>query len=95
MTHIQILRWFVAVPLLWVCISSCKSQGKQTGSGPLTHVVIKDTAYYVDGPQQARPEDGTLTVGTEVRLVESGSSYSLIDKPVHAWVFTGDLRSLE
>jgi hypothetical protein len=33
-----------------------------------THVVKTDTPYYETGPQQGRPEDGTLTKGTKVSL---------------------------
>jgi uncharacterized protein YgiM (DUF1202 family) len=33
-----------------------------------THVVKKDTPYYKTGPQQGRPEDGTLRQGTKVSL---------------------------
>jgi hypothetical protein len=49
-------------------------------SGPgYTHRVAADTEYYRDGPQQARPPDGTLPAGTLVRLVSSAGSYSLVE----------------
>ncbi|MCI0366284.1 MAG: hypothetical protein L0Y44_07590 [Phycisphaerales bacterium] len=88
MKHVHLALWCVIALVVCLGFGSCKGGG-------FTHVVTKDTAYYIDGPQQARPQDGTLTVGTKVRLVESGSSYSLIEKPVNGYVFTGDLQPLE
>jgi hypothetical protein len=35
----------------------------------MTHVLIKDAMYYRDGPQQARPPDGTLATGTLIELI--------------------------
>jgi hypothetical protein len=44
-----------------------------------TYTVTVDTEYYRDGPQQARPADGTLAAGTKVRLVSESGSYSLVE----------------
>ena len=43
-----------------------------------THVIAFDTAYYLDGPQQARPADGTLPAGTRVALVQEAGSYAVV-----------------
>ena len=43
-----------------------------------THVIAFDTAYYLDGPQQVRPADGTLPAGTKVALVQEAGSYALV-----------------
>jgi hypothetical protein len=45
-----------------------------------THIVIKGTPYYKTGPQQGRPEDGTLTSGTKVSLTgKSIGGYVQVD----------------
>jgi hypothetical protein len=44
-----------------------------------THVIRNATSYYLQGPQQATPPDGTLTVGTEIRLVKRQGSYVIIE----------------
>jgi hypothetical protein len=49
------------------------------GGPGATHRVTVDTEYYRDGPQQARPADGTLAAGTIVRLVKESGSYSLVE----------------
>jgi hypothetical protein len=60
--------------IVWVGLAaaSCSSSG-------YTHRVAVDTEYYRDGPQQARPADGTLAAGTMVRLVQESGSYSLVE----------------
>jgi hypothetical protein len=60
--------------LVGLAVSGC-------GSGGYTHTVAIDTQYYRDGPQQARPADGTLTAGTRVRLVSESGSYYLVETP--------------
>ena len=45
---------------------------------PLTHVLTSDTPYYSDGPQQARPPDGTLAAGTSVAVIKNQGSYTVI-----------------
>ena len=39
------------------------------------HVLAADTEYYLDGPQQSRPPDGTLKAGTKVMVMEDAGSY--------------------
>ncbi len=41
----------------------------------ITYVVLRETEYYRDGPQQGRPADGKLPAGTKVRLIERAGSY--------------------
>ena len=43
--------------------------------GEPTHLVVADSQYYANGPQQARPPDGTLKAGTKVFLLEENGSY--------------------
>jgi hypothetical protein len=61
-----------------------------------THTITANTEYYLDGPQQARPPDGTLPAGTTVRLVREAGSYSLVETPDHLqlYVATDSLRPL-
>jgi hypothetical protein len=44
-----------------------------------THVVVADTPYYLGGPQQARPPEGTLKAGTKVAVLRDTSSYLLVN----------------
>ena len=55
-------------------------QVEQPAEGPESatfsgHVLVADTEYYIDGPQQARPPDGTLKAGTKVMVIEDAGSY--------------------
>lgn len=67
------------------------------GSAGYTHTVAVDTQYYRDGPQQARPADGTLAAGTMVRLVSESGSYSLVETPdrLHVYVASGSIQPLK
>jgi len=40
----------------------------------ITHVVVSDTEYYLSGPQQPRPLEGTLPAGTTVTLLEEAGA---------------------
>lgn len=53
-----------------------------------THVIASDAVYYVGGPQQAQPPDGTFTAGTKVLIIEEAGSYSLIrsEEGIEAYV---------
>jgi hypothetical protein len=57
--------------LVALAVAGCTAAG-------YTHRISADTEYYRDGPQQARPPDGTLAAGTTVRLVRDAGSYSLV-----------------
>ena len=46
-------------------------QGLATFSG---HVLSADTEFYIDGPQQSRPPDGTLKAGDKVIVIEEAGS---------------------
>src|SRR5688572_19444150 len=43
-----------------------------------THSIVEETAYYTDGPQQGRPPDGLLKVGTKIKLIRESGSYNLV-----------------
>lgn len=61
-----------------------------------THVVAHETAYYLSGPQQARPPDGRLTVGTRVTVLQQAGSYCLIrtENGIEAYAATDALKPL-
>jgi hypothetical protein len=61
-----------------------------------THVVADDTEYYLSGPQQARPPDGTLPAGTKVTLLEEAGSYCRVrsEGRIEAYVSTDSLQPL-
>jgi hypothetical protein len=46
--------------------------GSATSPG---HILSADTEYYLDGPQQSRPPDGTLKAGMKVTVIEDAGSY--------------------
>jgi hypothetical protein len=58
-----------------------------------THAVANTTPYYLDGPQQARPADGNLSVGTKIKIIKDSGSYVLVetDNGVTAYVAFNDL----
>ena len=62
-----------------------------------THVVAKDTEYYLSGSQQASPPEGTLPAGTKVTLLEEAGSYCRVrsEGGIEAYVSTDSLQPLE
>ncbi len=64
---------------------------------PKTHVLISDSPYYRNGPQQARPSDGTFSAGTEVTLLQNNGSYSIVQSAegVTGHVATAALQPIE
>ncbi|MBI2337085.1 MAG: hypothetical protein HYU97_10055 [Deltaproteobacteria bacterium] len=69
----------------------------QAGGEQPTHVITMDTHYYKDGPQQARPPDGTFKKGEKVTLIRSSGSYALVKSAggIEAYVASASLSSLE
>ena len=43
-----------------------------------SHVITAETEYYVTGPQQGRPPEGSFPAGTKVNIVEEAGSYLLV-----------------
>jgi hypothetical protein len=62
-----------------------------------THLVAVDTGYYLSGPQQAQPPEGTLPAGTKVALLEEAGSYCRVrsEGGIEAYVSTESLQRLE
>jgi uncharacterized protein YgiM (DUF1202 family) len=62
-----------------------------------THVVAVDTEYYLTGPQQPRPPEGTVSAGTKVTLLEEASSYCRVrsEGGIEAYVSTDSHKPLE
>jgi len=62
-----------------------------------THIVQRKTEYYLAGPQQARPADGTVPAGSRVTLLRDAGSYCLvrIAGGVEAYVATDALKPIE
>ena len=61
-----------------------------------THLVLRDTPYYLSGPQQGSPPEGKLTAGTHVRFLEEAGSYARVqsESEVVAYIAAGDIRVL-
>lgn len=70
---------------------------EQSAREEFTHELTKDESYYITGPQQARPPDGTFKAGTKVVLVREAGSYSQVksETQVTAYVATGSLKALK
>ena len=49
------------------------------GQEHVAYKVVEDAPYYADGPQQARPPDGTIAKGTQVKILMDSGSYVLIE----------------
>jgi len=66
------------------------------GPSEFTHLIGTRTAYYTTGPQQGRPPDGELAVGTKVKLVRSAGSYTLVqaENGVSAYVSSNALKKI-
>jgi hypothetical protein len=62
----------------------------------MTHVVVRETPYYLTGPQQGRPPDGSFLRGTKVKMLQDGPAYSQVESEdgITAWVKTSDLEEL-
>jgi len=76
---------FVHSRTQWLCLAAglligillltgCRTNGA-------THEVALETPFYLDGPQQARPADGTLAAGTRVTLAREAGSYAEVTLP--------------
>lgn len=59
-----------------------------------THELTKDEVYYLGGPMQGRPPEGTLEAGTRVVVLERMGGYSRVrtEGGVTAWIAHGGLK---
>ena len=63
-----------------------------------THVVQKEAAYYLSGPQQGRPSEGKLPAGTKVSLGDDKMGqyvYVESENGIKAWVHEDALKALD
>jgi hypothetical protein len=51
----------------------------QPADDGFTHVATTDTEYYLSGPAQARPPEGTVKAGTRVRVLQEAGSYTRVE----------------
>ena len=82
--------------LLMLILVGCTNQSSQLPVAPtFTHTVTIDTEYYTDGPQQARPPDGTMKAGTKVTLVEEAGSYCRVksENGIEGYVVADSLKA--
>ena len=78
------------------CGTSAEKPRSEQGAETYTHVVTADTVYYLGGPQQARPPEGTFTAGTRVVLIRDAGSYGQVrsETGVEAYVSSGSLQPI-
>jgi len=67
----------VLLPFVFSCAPASKPDDS-AGAFSLS-IASPRVAYYLTGPQQARPPDGYFEKGTRVRLVSGAGSYSLVE----------------
>jgi len=62
-----------------------------------THVVLYDTPYYLDGPQQAKPQDGYFRKDTQLMLIKNMGSYSLVEsaEKIKAYVAESAMKEIQ
>ncbi|MCH2177300.1 MAG: hypothetical protein MK106_00715 [Mariniblastus sp.] len=62
-----------------------------------THLIQTETVYYTTGPQQSRPADGKLLLGTPVRVIRKQGSYTLVEseKGIIGYVIHSALSPME
>ena len=88
------------VASLWITgcqTDAVKIQSPQVITGGYTHRInFDDVAYYLTGPQQARPPEGSFNRHARVRLVRNAGSYSQVESETGstAFVSTGALEEL-
>ncbi|MEC9094649.1 MAG: hypothetical protein VX438_18210 [Planctomycetota bacterium] len=65
----------------------------QSSEFQITHLVVADAEYYLDGPQQMRAPDGRFSTGTKVQLLQDSGSYSVVvsEDGIRAHVSTASL----
>lgn len=63
---------------------------------PLTHMVLRTTPFYKQGPQQPWPADGNWEIGVRVRIIEHAGSYAQVESEdgIRAYVATADLTAI-
>jgi NitT/TauT family transport system substrate-binding protein len=63
-------------------------------SRDFTHTLTRDEPYYLTGPQQGRPPEGTLKAGSKVKLLESAGSHARVttEEGTTAWVAADALK---
>lgn len=64
-----------ALAALLLVAVGCRSQDK---AGDWTHQTSAAVEYYLAGPQQSAPPDGTLPAGTPLRIISEDGSYTRI-----------------
>ena len=59
------------------------------------HALAADAEYYLDGPQQSRPPDGTLKAGTKVMVIEDAGSYCRVrsEDGILAFIATNAIKA--
>jgi len=63
----------------------------------MTHVITRDTNYFLKRPQQGHRPDGTFAEGTKVKMLMKRNAYSKIESEdgIVAWVKTSDLEPIK
>ena len=86
----------IVVGLLIGCGTAAEKPHPAQGTETYTHVVTTDTMYYLAGPQQARPPEGTFAAGTRVVLIRDAGSYVQVrsETGVEAYISKGSLQPI-
>ncbi len=82
---------FCLLGVLWLGAGCSQNLPKHAG---FSHVVTVETRYYLSGPQQARPPEGSFKSGTMIREIQSFGSYSLVESAdgIRAYISAGSFE---
>jgi hypothetical protein len=111
--RVKMSRWILALLVCGsllataCCTGECNKCNKgepkdepkitKTGTADMTHAVTYDVNYYMSGPQQARPPEGSFKAGTKVQLIQDAGSYSLVcsEDGIQAYISSDAIKALK
>ncbi len=87
----------LSILFIFVFFSTSLGRAGETKLTQYTHVIPKATSYYLQGPQQAMPPQGTFKPGTKVILLQNMGSYTRVksEDGIEAAVSTESLQKIQ
>lgn len=93
-----VLFFIIGISILKAETLSESKKSPPTKTAPsYSHVIVHDTTYYLNGPQQAMPPQGTFKAGTKVNIIQSMGSYTRVqsESGIEAAVSTHSLQKIQ
>ncbi len=87
----------LSILFIFVFFSTSFVRAGETKPASYTHVIPKTTSYYLQGPQQAMPPQGSFKPGTKVILLQNMGSYTRVksEDGIEATVSTESLQKIQ